>query len=111
MKKQANFRELELPYRREEAVQLVAARDVSGLGGPGLKVERRITAKKEAPPSAEAGQKLGSVEVFVEGRSAGSTPLVAAEGYEEAGLWQKIRHWTSGAARGISNWVSNTASN
>ena len=65
--------------------------------------------ENEAPPSAEAGQELGTVEVFVDGRSAGTSPLVAAKGYEEAGLWQRIRYWSSGAASGVSNWISNTA--
>ena len=106
VKKEDPFRKLDLPYRREESVQLVAEKKVSGLGGPGLKIERRVEAKKEAPPSAEAGDELGTVEVFVEGRSAGTTPLVAAKGYEEAGLWQKTRYWTSGALRGISNWIA-----
>ena len=109
VKKDDPFERLDLPYRREESVRLVAAKDVSGLGGPGLKVERRVEAKKEAPPSAQAGDRLGTVEVFVDGRSAGTTPLVAAKGYEEAGLWQKTRYWTSGVLRGISGWISETA--
>ena len=103
------FKKLQLPYRRDESVQLVAEKDVSGLGGPGLDVERRVETEKEAPPSAEAGRELGTVEVFVDGRSAGTSPLVASEGYEEAGVWQRIRYWTSGAVGGISNWISKTA--
>ncbi len=103
------FKKLQLPYRRDESVQLVAEKDVSGLGGPGLEVERRVEAEKEAPPSAEAGSELGTVEVFVDGRSAGTSPLVAAKGYEEAGLWQKVRYWTSGATKGVSDWISKTA--
>ena len=106
---EAPFKKLKLPYRRDESVRLVAERSISGLGGPGLEVERRVETEKEAPPSAEAGRKLGTVEVFVDGRSAGMSPLVAAEGYEEAGLWQKTRYWTGGVFRGISNWVSETA--
>ena len=109
VKDEAPFKKLQLPYRREESVQLVAEKSVSGLGGPGLEVERRVQAEKEAPPSAEAGQELGTVEVFVDGRSAGTTPLVTAKGYDEAGLWQKTRYWTGGALRGISNWISETA--
>ncbi len=109
VEKEAPFKKLQLPYRREESVQLVAQKAVSGLGGPGLEVERRVETRKEAPPSADAGQELGTVEVFVDGRSAGTSPLVAARGYEEAGLWQKIRYWSSGAARGVSDWISKTA--
>ena len=106
VEKDRRFEELQLPYRREESVEVVAARKLSGFGGPGLEVERQAETVNEAPPSAEAGEKLGSVEVFVEGRSAGSVPLVAAKGYEEAGIWQRIRYWTSGAVRGVSNWFS-----
>ncbi len=109
VERDAPFKKLQLPYRREESVQLVAQKAVSGLGGPGLEVERRVETRKEAPPSADAGQELGTVEVFVDGRSAGTSPLVAARGYEEAGLWQKIRYWSSGAARGVSDWISKTA--
>ena len=109
IKDEAPFKKLQLPYRREESVQLVAEKSVSGLGGPGLEVEQRVQVEKEAPPSAEAGQELGTVEVFVDGRSAGTTPLVTAKGYDEAGLWQKTRYWTGGALRGISNWISETA--
>jgi D-alanyl-D-alanine carboxypeptidase len=109
VERDAPFKKLQLPYRREESVQLVAERPISGLGGPGLEVERRVETRNEAPPSAEAGQELGTVEVFVEGRSAGTSPLVAAKGYEEAGVWQRIRYWTSGAVSGVSGWISKTA--
>ena len=111
VKKNDRFERLQLPYRREESVRLVAGERISGLGGPGLEVERRVEARNEAPPSAEAGQRLGTVEVFVDGRSVGTSPLVAARGYEEAGLWQRVRYWTSGAVQGVSNWISETAAN
>ena len=104
VKKNKFFERLKLPYRREESVELVAARKVSGFGGPGLEVRRTVDAPQEAPASAEAGEELGSVEVFVGGQSVGSTPLVAATGYEEAGIWQRIRYWTSGAVQSVSNW-------
>ena len=110
VEKNAAFGRLDLPYRRDESVRLVAAKDVSSFGGPGLRVQRRVTRETEAPPSAEKGRRLGTVEVLVEGRSAGTTPLVAAKGYKEAGLWQKIRYWTSGAVQGVSNFVSERAS-
>ena len=90
----------QLPYRRDETVKLVAAKDVSALAGPGLEVERRAT-HEEAPPSAKAGRKLGTVEVSVEGRNAGTSPLVVQEGYEAASLWQKTNYW----AGGLKRWV------
>jgi serine-type D-Ala-D-Ala carboxypeptidase (penicillin-binding protein 5/6) len=94
------YAELKLPYRRGETVNLVADRDVSALAGPGLEVERRPT-NKEAPPSAKTGTKLGTVEVSVDGRSVGSSPLVVQEGYEEASLWQKVTYW----AGGLKRWI------
>ena len=92
--------ELKLPYRRGETVKLVAAKDISALAGPGLEVVRNPTSQ-EAPPSAEAGRKLGTVEVSVDGRSVGSSPLVVQEGYEEASLWQKVTY----LAGGLKRWM------
>lgn len=103
------YEELQLPFRREESVGLVAATDVPGPAGPGLEVERRVTAR-EAPPAAKAGLELGTVEVLVDGRSVGSSPLVTKRGYEEASLWQKIRYWTSGAVKSVSGWISDLTS-
>ena len=94
------YADLELPYRRGETVKLVAARDISALAGPGLKVERRTTTE-EAPPSAETGSKLGTVTVSVEGRNVGSSPLVVQKGYEEASLWQKVTY----LAGGLKRWI------
>jgi serine-type D-Ala-D-Ala carboxypeptidase (penicillin-binding protein 5/6) len=99
------YKELQLPFRREESVGLVAAKDVPGPAGPGLEVERRVTAK-EAPPAAKAGQELGTVEVLVDGKGVGSSPLIAKRGYEEASLWQKAKYWSSGAAKSVSGWIS-----
>jgi serine-type D-Ala-D-Ala carboxypeptidase (penicillin-binding protein 5/6) len=99
------YEEVGVPFRREESVGLAAAEDVPALVGPGLEVERRTTAQ-EPPPAARAGEELGTVEVLVDGQSVGSAPLITERGYEEASLWQKIRYWSSGAARSVSGWVS-----
>ncbi|MDQ5829643.1 MAG: D-alanyl-D-alanine carboxypeptidase [Actinomycetota bacterium] len=85
------YEEIQPPFRREKSVGLVAAKDIPGPAGPGLEVERRVTAK-EVPPAAKAGQELGTVEVLVEGKSVGSSPLVTKRSYEEASLWQKARY-------------------
>jgi serine-type D-Ala-D-Ala carboxypeptidase (penicillin-binding protein 5/6) len=103
------YKEIQPPFRREESVGLVAKRDVPGPAGPGLEVERRVTSR-EAPPTAKAGQELGTVEVFVEGESVGTSPLVTKRGYEEASLWQKIRYWSSGLAMSVSRWISDLSS-
>ncbi len=99
------YDEIDVPFRREETVGLAAAEDVPGLAGPGLEVERRTTTQ-EPPPKASAGEELGTIEVLVDGQSVGNAPLVTQKGYEEASLWQKIRYWSSGAARSVSGWVS-----
>jgi serine-type D-Ala-D-Ala carboxypeptidase (penicillin-binding protein 5/6) len=99
------YEKVGLPYRREESVGLVAAKDVPGLVGPGLEVERRTTTD-EPPPEARAGEELGTIEVLVDGKSVGSAPLVTEKGYEEASLWQRIRYWTSGAVQSVSGLVS-----
>jgi serine-type D-Ala-D-Ala carboxypeptidase (penicillin-binding protein 5/6) len=96
------FADLELPYRRDESVKLVAAKDVTGLSGPGLKVERQV-AHEDAPPSAKTGLKLGTVKVSVDGRSVGSSPLVVQKGYKAASLWQRVTYW----AGGLKRWVLN----
>jgi D-alanyl-D-alanine carboxypeptidase (penicillin-binding protein 5/6) len=77
------YGEMPLPYRRGESVELVAEEDVAAAIDRNSEVERRVT-DEEPPPSAEAGQRLGEVEVFVDGQSAGRSPLLAREGYEEA---------------------------
>ena len=94
------YAELELPYRRGETVKLVAAKDVTALAGPGLEVVRSKTTQ-EAPPSAKAGRKVGTVEVSVDGRSVGSSPLVVQKGYEGASIWQKVTY----LAGGLKRWM------
>lgn len=89
------FEKLEVPYRRGETIQLVAAGKVTGPSGPGVEVERRVETR-EPPPAAEAGQELGEVEVLVNGQNVGSTPLIAKSGYEEASIWQKAWYWVRG---------------
>ncbi len=82
------YGEAEVPFRRGETVDLAAAENVEALVAPGAQVERRVTTG-ELPPSARAGQRLGEVEVFVDGRSVGQSPLLATRGYEEASFLQK----------------------
>ncbi len=104
------YADLAVPFRRDESIELVAERDVAGLSGPGVKVERRVT-EDEAPPAVDAGEELGTIEVFVGGESVGTSPLVARDGYEEASFWQKVRYRLGSLTRGISNWIMETAAN
>ena len=88
VEKDEELEKLEVPFRPDESVALVAAEEVVGLEGPGLAVEQK-TNIKEAPQSAEAGQELGTVETTVNGQTVGQSPLVAKKGYEEASFWTK----------------------
>jgi serine-type D-Ala-D-Ala carboxypeptidase (penicillin-binding protein 5/6) len=86
------YEELPLPYRRDETVELSAAQDVIGVVDAASDVERRVTTEEELPPSAEAGEELGEVEVLINGQRVGESPLVARDGYEEASLWDRISY-------------------
>jgi D-alanyl-D-alanine carboxypeptidase len=82
------YGEIPLPYRRGETAELIAEDDVAGPVDANSEVERRVTTE-DPPSSAEAGQRLGDVEVFIDGQSIGDSPLVTREGYSEATVWDK----------------------
>ena len=86
----------DVPYRREESIDLVAARDVEGLVDASPEVEREITVTRNPPDSARAGTRLGEVVVKVDGRVVGGSPLVARRGYEEASLWERVWYTVGG---------------
>lgn len=85
-----------VPYRRDESVDLVAARDVEGLVDASPEVEREVTVMRDPPDSARAGTRLGEVVVRVDGRVVGESPLVARRGYEEASLWERVWYTVGG---------------
>jgi serine-type D-Ala-D-Ala carboxypeptidase (penicillin-binding protein 5/6) len=89
------YGEVEVPFRRGETVELAAAEDVEALVAPGTEFERRVTTD-ELPPSAQTGDRLGEVEIFVDGLSVGQSPLLATNGYEEASFFQKTWYRVSG---------------
>ena len=89
------YGDMELPYRRDESVELAATDQVSGLVGEAANVERRVNTP-EPPPEASEGEELGTVEVMVDGRSVGRSPLVAQSGYGEASLWNRITYTVGG---------------
>lgn len=82
------FEQLEVPFRRDESVTLVAEREVVGITGPGVEVENRVNTG-ELPGAAEAGEELGTIETLVNGERIGQSPLVAENGYDEASFWTK----------------------
>lgn len=89
------YEERMLPSRRDESVELVAAEAIAVPVAVGAEVERRVTAD-DLPESAGEGDRLGEVELFVEGESVGTSPLLAASGYEEASFFDRIWFWVSG---------------
>ncbi len=90
----------DVPYRRDASVGLVAEKNVAGLVGGSSRVERRVRVREELPASAEPGTRLGEVVVEVDGKRVGESALVAAEGYEEASLGERIWYTTSGLWKG-----------
>lgn len=86
--KEEELEKLEVPFRPDESVALVAEKDVVGTAGPGLKIEQKVNTQ-DLPDAAEAGQELGMVETMVNGQKIGQSPLVAKNGYEEASFWTK----------------------
>jgi D-alanyl-D-alanine carboxypeptidase (penicillin-binding protein 5/6) len=104
------YGEAPLPYRPDESVQLAATGEVAGLVDAESDVERRVTTQEELPPSASAGDELGEVEVLVNGRRVGESPLVAQEGYEEASLWQKTRSTAGGLLERVQGAIAGLSS-
>ena len=100
------YGEAELPYRRYESINLAAAEDVDALVDDTSEVERRVTVQEELPPSADAGQELGEIEVLVNGSSVGESPLIAQEGYEEASLWEKATYTAGDLIRRVRDAVA-----
>ena len=85
-----------VPFRREEKVELVAAKNVEGLVDGGSEVEREVNVVGELPPSAKPGTRLGEVVVRVDGERVGESPLVAKKGYEEASLGDRVWYTVGG---------------
>jgi D-alanyl-D-alanine carboxypeptidase (penicillin-binding protein 5/6) len=74
---------------RDERLSLIAERAVKISAREGQEVETEIDAPTEVSGAVEEGEALGSVLVRVDGRKAGSSPLVAAESVEGATLVDK----------------------
>jgi len=86
----------DVPYRRDESIDLVASRDVEGLVDASPEVVREISVMEDPPPSARPGTRLGEVVVKVDGEVVGESPLVARGGYEEASLWERVWYTVGG---------------
>lgn len=95
VRREETYEEVQLPYRRDENLSLVAGRDVEALIDAESSVERRVSVEEELPPSAEPGERLGEIVLFVDGERVGESPLLAASGYEEAPVWQRFGYTVS----------------
>lgn len=89
------YEERDLPFRRGESVELIAAETITAPVDSASEVERRVTAG-DLPASAGEGDRLGEVELVVEGESVGTSPLVAGRGYEEASILDRVWFRVSG---------------
>jgi serine-type D-Ala-D-Ala carboxypeptidase (penicillin-binding protein 5/6) len=87
---------VDVPYRREKTVDLVAQGSVEGVVDASPDVERDVDLVKNLPDSARAGTKLGEVVVRVDGKKIGESPLVARKGYERASWGQRVWYTVEG---------------
>jgi serine-type D-Ala-D-Ala carboxypeptidase (penicillin-binding protein 5/6) len=90
------YASIDVPYRREETVDLVARGSVDGLVDASPDVEREVEVVEDLPDSARAGTALGEVVVDVDGKKVGETRLVAKKGYEKASLGQRVWYTVEG---------------
>lgn len=90
------YSEVDVPYRRDEKIDLIAAKSVRGLVDENPDVKRRVEVRGELPSSAGPGTRIGKVVVSVDGERLGESALVARQGYEEASLWQKLWYTVEG---------------
>ena len=86
----------DVPYRRGERIELVAAGSVEGLVDASPKVEREVNIVEDPPPAARPGTRLGEVVVRVDGEKVGESALVARGGYGEASLWERVWYTVEG---------------
>jgi D-alanyl-D-alanine carboxypeptidase (penicillin-binding protein 5/6) len=90
------YASIDVPYRREETVDLVAQGSVDGLVDASPDVEREVEVVEDLPDSARAGTAFGEVVVEVDGKQVGETRLVAKKGYEKASLGQRVWYTVEG---------------
>jgi len=90
------YASVDVPYRREKTVDLLAENNVEGLVDASPDIERDVDLVENLPDSTRAGAKLGEVVVRVDGKKIGKSPLVARKGYEEASWGQRVWYTVEG---------------
>lgn len=96
VEKGVRYARADVPYRRDERIPLVAKVNVEGLVSDESGVEREARIMKELPDSVRRGTRLGEVVVKVDGERVGASPLVAARGYDEASVWERVWYTVEG---------------
>jgi D-alanyl-D-alanine carboxypeptidase len=96
VEKGEQYATMEAPYQRDEAVDLVAERDVAGLVDSHPDVKRKVELVDHPPLSARAGTVLGRVIVRADGKKVGESTLVAKRGYEKPSLGQRLWYTVGG---------------
>jgi len=90
------YASVDVPYRRDETVELVAEGSVDGLVDASPEVDQEVDLVENLPDAARAGTRLGEVVVEVDGKKVGETSLIAKKGYEEASLGQRVWYTVGG---------------
>jgi len=90
------YASVDVPYRRDRIVDLVAQGNVDGLVDAKPDIEREVELAEDLPDSARAGTRLGEVVVKVNGKKVGETDLVAKKGYQKASLGQRVWYTVGG---------------
>ena len=90
------YARLDVPYRRDKTVGLVAKENVRALVEKGSDAKRSVKITSNPPDSAKRGQKLGNIIVKVDGERVGETPLVARKGYKKASVWRRVWYTVGG---------------
>ena len=90
------YASIDVLYRREETVDLVARGSVDGVVDADPNVEREVVLVMDLPAPARAETGLGEVVLKVDGKKVGETRLVAKKGYEKASLGQRVWYTVEG---------------
>ncbi|AZR74796.1 D-alanyl-D-alanine carboxypeptidase [Anoxybacter fermentans] len=88
---------VEIPESREKVLKMVAPRDfvVTVPKGQDFKVTTTISVKENLQLPILAGQKVGSVEIHINGEKVGQRDLIALEEVTEMSLVQRFWRWIS----------------
>jgi serine-type D-Ala-D-Ala carboxypeptidase (penicillin-binding protein 5/6) len=90
----------------EDAVPVVAAGPLRRAVRIGRPLEQRVVLAARANLPVRRGDMLGELSVYDRGRLVGRTPLVAAEGRDEATTTERVRWYAGRTIDHIGGWFS-----